>query len=359
MNILFCTFRYLSLTGTETFTYTLLKALSGKGHKIYFYSPFMAGKILTKTKKLNIFISNNLADFQQEKIDVIHCHHSPTAILARFFFPHTPLVYLMHGPLVFLEQPPKILQANYYGAISQEISRQLLKQKIPEKKLFIFPNSIDTDRFTAMGSLPMWPKNLLVLSNYLNSQGKKTIKSVARKLNLEVQFIGKNRQIWPVEKYIHKADIVMSLGRGVIEAMACAKPVLIFSYDSDMYKTGDGLVTKDNIDRVAISNFSGRSSQIPFNEANLQTELEKYHPDMGVFNRQYVLDHFDIDKNLPILLDIYKMAAKEPVAEYDQETVRFTAQGFMEILNYQKLSERYQSLTSLFFRRFRSQVLSK
>ena len=52
MNILVATFRYLTLTGSETFTYTLLKHLTKLNHQITLFSPFLGGKILKETKNI-------------------------------------------------------------------------------------------------------------------------------------------------------------------------------------------------------------------------------------------------------------------------------------------------------------------
>ena len=361
MNILVSTFRYFSLTGTETFTYSLLKALAGqKKLKIYFYAPFMGGEILKQTKKLNhIFIYDNPEDLAKEKIDVIHVHHNLTAVLLRYYFPETPMVYFMHGCLPFLEQPPEFIKFNYYGALSPEIDSYLKKAGIPENKRFLFPNSIDTSRFSPKQSLPIWPKKILVLSNYINRQGRQITIKAAHRLGLKVIFIGRNKQTFFVEKHIHKASMVMTLGRGAIEAAGCGRAVIVFSYDGNLYRAGDGMLTPKNINKIALSNFSGRALRIPFTVDNLVKEFQKYDRNMGQFNRQYVLAHYDMEKNFHMLMQKYALSYGEKAGSYDKNMVGFIAKGLMETLRFEKLVYRYRSLNQLLFTRFKDQLIHR
>lgn len=357
MKILVATFRYLTLTGSETFTYTLLKALSKKNLQICFYSPYAGGRILKETKKLKLKkISNNIKDFLDDSFNVIHCHHGPTAVLLRYYFPKIPMVYLMHGPLPFLEQPPDFINFNYYGCISNKIKNNLIKKGIPLKKIFLFPNSIETKRFSPDSKLPQKPKKLLVLSNYINNKGRIIINQACKEANLDVLYIGKGKAVFNVEKYLNKADIVLSLSRGIIEAMSCGRAALVFDYDNKIYKTGDGMVTKKNVDKLALKNFNGNSKKILFNKNNILKEIKKYNQKMGEFNRLYAIKYFDIYKNLKILLRIYKQAKKEKSKKFNKIQVSYTAQTIEKLLAFEKLSINNQDLRKLLSQRFKDQL---
>lgn len=360
MKILVATFRFLSLTGTETFTYTLLKTLKQKGLRVSFYSPFLSGPILKATEKLKLEkISDKLSFFKKQSFDLIHCHHSPTAILLRHYFPEIPMVYLMHGPLPFLEQPPDFLTFNYYGCLSEEIKDLLKKQNIPLKKLFLFPNSVDTRRFSPSASLPKIPHKLMVISNHLNKKGQTIAKEACNRLNLEVSFIGKSKAVFNVEKYLKKTDIVLSLGRGIIEALSSGKAALVFGLDDNFYKYGDGMITKRNIKKLSLRNFSGRTQKIPFTVENLVKEIKKYNHKMGEFNRNYSLKHFDFNKNIEILIKIYKKAKKERVKKFDKKRVAFEAKLLEKVLDFEKLAFYQRDFKKLLITRFKDQLIQR
>jgi len=305
-----------------------------------------------------LHLTDNLKDFKNINFDILHSHHNLTSILLRYYFPQTPLISFMHGRLEFLDKPPYFLASNYYGGISQETCRELKKYKIDKNKIFYFPNSVNADRFKPKNKLPVWPQKLLIISNAIERQAIKTVKKAARELNLSVKFVGKNKQKFHIEKEIQSVDIVMSLGRGIIEAMSCGKAALVFSYDR-LHKYGDGLITKENVAKISENNFSGRTNKIIFNKENLVKELKKYQPQMGTFNRQYVMKHFDIKHNIQRLIAIYQKVSQEKAKNYDTKLVDFISKGIQRVLDYEKLSLHYKDLKKILFTRFKDQLISR
>lgn len=359
MKVLIATFRYLSLTGTETFTYTLLQSLARqKGIDLFFYSPFLSAKLISKTKKLHLKMTDKLEKFKRVNFDVCQSNHNLISVLLRYYFPQTPILSFMHGKLEFLDKPPFFLESNYYAGISEETCNELKKYGIKKDKIFYFPNSVNTRRFKPNNELPIWPKKVLVISNRIYKKAFKIVKKAVRELNLSLKFVGKNKQKFQIEKEIQQADIIMSLGRGIIEAMSCGKAALVFSND-ELHKYGDGMVTSQNVDLIAKNNFSGRSRKIIFNKENLIKELKKYQPQMGNFNRQYVLKHFKIETNVKKLISIYQKVAQEKAGKYDRKIVNFMAQGIQQILDYEKLALHYKDLKKILFTRFKDQLISR
>lgn len=359
MKILIATFRYLSLTGSETFTYQMVKSLQEKGMKVFLYSPFLAGQILKETQKLKIPLTDNLKDYKKEKFDLIHCHHNLTSILVRRYFPSTPLIYLMHGPQVFLEQAPEFIKFNYYGGVSEEIYKILEKKNIDKKKIFLFPNSVDTKRFRPSRAISVKPAKLLVLSHRVSRKFEETVLKLGQRLDLKVSFAGSQRALFKIEEEINKADLVISLGRGIIESLSCGRAALVFGHDNLLYSFGDGMVTGQNIKKLARKNFSGRTKKITFNLENLEEEIQRYHPSMGKFNRQYVLAHFDIEKNIERLIRIYKKAIKEQAEEFDENRVDFMSQALEEIIGHNKLLFANQDLKKIILDRVKNRHLKK
>ncbi|NMB56669.1 hypothetical protein GYA19_01875 [Candidatus Beckwithbacteria bacterium] len=138
--------------------------------------------------------------------------------------------------------------------------------------------------------------------------------------------------------------------------MACRKAVIIFANDGKSYQHGDGMITSKNIKKIAQNNFSGRTLKIPFTEDNLEQELQKYDPQMGDFNQQFVKNNYDIAKNIQIILTIYQKASQEKALAYDKKQVDFIAQGFQEILAYEKLIYRYRPFGQLISRRLKDEI---
>lgn len=102
-----------------------------------------------------------------------------------------------------------------------------------------------------------------------------------------------------VEDYINESDIVVSLGRGVLEAMACQRPVIV--YDR---RRGDGYINESTYRRSRMNNFSGRAYCLECRTKIIKGEIEKYNPDDGVMNRNLVLRHHNHIKAVDDIMEI-------------------------------------------------------
>ena len=71
---------------------------------------------------------------------------------------------------------------------------------------------------------------------------------------------------------INSNDLVITLGRGLQESLACGRPVLI----SD-YSTSDGLHSSGHNSCGHKCNFSGRWNKYPITKDHIKEELSKYN----------------------------------------------------------------------------------
>tara|TARA_R110002020_G_scaffold178229_3_gene371148 strand:- start:976 stop:1437 length:462 start_codon:yes stop_codon:yes gene_type:complete len=109
-----------------------------------------------------------------------------------------------------------------------------------------------------------------------------------------IEYSNKETTTFAVEKEINKADIVVGLGRIVLESLACGRQPIVF--DDRIYQgnVGDGIVTPNNIDDLAIYNFSGRYSNKLFSVDDMVEELKKYDSSHSNFFRNYILENFNV-----------------------------------------------------------------
>ncbi len=100
----------------------------------------------------------------------------------------------------------------------------------------------------------------------------------------------------PIEKQIAWADLVITLGRGVLESFAQGKPVLVADNREYIGAYGDGYVTKDNISEIAKHNFSGRRFKHHLTREWIESELAKYDAADSDFLYAYVKEKHDVKK---------------------------------------------------------------
>ena len=127
-------------------------------------------------------------------------------------------------------------------------------------------------------------------------------------MNIEFESLF-GKEVFNVEDKINEADLVIGVGRSLLDAMACGRPVISFD-DRNYYKIrnmGHGYITADKFKYQQIDNFTGSSINKSINSKfELAKEIfEKYNPDDGEVNRQYILDNLSIEKTVDKYLELY------------------------------------------------------
>ena len=289
--ILLSNIRMENFSGTETFTYTLAKELEGRGYKVDVFT-FYPGKASENLFEIN---PANQKDRLRMDYDYIFINHNKC--LEHLKTVRGVRVLTCHGIFPEVEQP--VDGADHYVSISKEVNDHLKELGYESTTLY---NGIDCDRFSPTSTINKKLKNVVSICKGVKANeilqeacdrigvGFKAIRSVKNNKIIEVK---------EVEDYINEADLVVSLGRGAYEAMACGRAVMVFDKRGYMDKMiGDGIVTKDNIKEIIKNNFSGRRYEIEFDVNGLVDELKKYDQSMGDINREYALKNFNIKKQV-------------------------------------------------------------
>lgn len=192
-------------------------------------------------------------------------------------------IHTSHGIIPQLELPQK--GADYYVGVSDEVKHR--NETLGFKTSVIF-NPINMDRFTATKPVNDSLKNILVISNNPPTVMKTILEAAG---SAEVRTRGRGTPSATIEEDINWADMVLSLGRGALEAMSCERNVVSLDY-----RGGDGFVTPDSVFESRKNNFSGRRYKRAFDVDELKEEFAKYDPSLGPKFREYIAEHHSVDK---------------------------------------------------------------
>lgn len=302
MNILLTNHSLREAAGTERYTLEIGQALKHRGHKVTIYSPNL-GEFAQVIKKKGLNCTDDVEYLTKSKIDIIHANHNVTAIIARSIFPDVPMIFTSHGVIPELEQPPSInIGIAKYIAVSEEVKDNLIqKHGIAEETIEIARNFVDTERFKQIEPVNQTLQNILVISNHLEEEASKVIIEACEKMELNLNHIGlPGNPVVDVENYINNADLIISLGKGVLEAMACERNVIVF----DKYG-GDGLLTNEVYLESRRNNFSGRRFGYKYKSSDLITEFKKFDPNLGKELRQIIIDNHSIARTALFLENLY------------------------------------------------------
>lgn len=269
--------------GTESWCYAMANELIKRGHTVDVYTP-MTGKIFKEFQKLGIKLAF------AGKYDLILDNHNKTN-LNKF---KGVVIHTCHG-IIKEERPMK-------GAINVAVSKKSAeKWNCP----IIIPNGIDTNRFN-IKTMPN--KNLTkILSLCKSDTANLMLKTICKDLELELKCMyGKEK--FNIEDEINQADMVVGVGRSLLDAMACGRPVL--SYDDRVYypskNLGYGYITPDKFKYYDVDSFTGISLNKSLNKLDIAKEIVKYNAADGEVNRKYILDNFSIEKTVDSYLKLYK-----------------------------------------------------
>lgn len=282
------------LMGSETFTHTLAKAAIEYGAEVFLHT-FFAGEVSkrifamgvkpAKMTRYNLVLANHNSC-------VKHCHNMGWG----------PVVQTCHGKVPQLEQPSPL--AARYVAITKEVQQHITNLTGKEDVPVIY-NMIDTDRFTLRNPVNKKPKWALSLSKSLDFN--KELETELKRHNITLFYAHYSAlPVWEIEKLINDVDFVISLGRGVMEAMACGRQSMIIDRRAYQEQMADGMLTTANVDQLIETNFSGRYNKIkkPLPEM-IDEMLADYNADDSEPLREWAMKelnyHTQFEKYLKIL----------------------------------------------------------
>lgn len=268
----------LDLSGTPTYTVTLCDELKVRGHDVTVYSP-ISGKLAEGLK-----VKTSVSEI--EKPDVIIAQHNSCAIDLKNRFPKVPMIFSSHGVGPALEQPPNI-DIQWYIAVNEDVVENLVSKGVTSDKITIVRDFINIDRFFPSVNLNENPKRMLFISNYRRSEAFLNTKDACEKLGIEFKAAGAPyRRAYKIEKEILQSDIVVSIARGILEAMSCGRVAI--SYDLGM---GDGYIDSSNYFESRTRNFGYSKCKYKFTVDSLISEIKKYDLSSSLVNRNFIVEH--------------------------------------------------------------------
>ena len=293
----------LAATGGGTLIYTINMELLRRGFDVEVYSP-VPGIV---SKKMINYISKDKINQEYDLLLIFHKNILEFIIKKGI---KGKKIFTMTGigsqdiPMGFAG--PKTYKENtsFIDILNNDVDSLVsMTEEVREKQnSVLITQGIDCSRFRPTSNVKK--DNPRVLSMVRSEKANDIIRKSCELLSLE--FVGwsepasyndysdNERTTFEVEKEINKADIVVGLGRIVLESLACGRQPIVFDDRFYQGNLGDGIVIPSNIDDLAIYNFSGRYSNKSFSVDDMVEELKKYDSNHSEFFRNYILKKFNV-----------------------------------------------------------------
>ena len=171
---------------------------------------------------------------------------------------------------------------------------------------------IDTQRFSSRGEPSDVPERVLLIGNYhstiIRSRAAQ-IKEAWAPAELEWISLGDPEPTMEVVSTIGEADIVVGIGRCILEAMACGRPAYVHDHAGS-----DGWVTEENYEALESDGFSGAALRAAPDVATLRADLDLYDPHLGRVGQDLVRRHHHARIHTADLMTMIKSRRKVSVA---------------------------------------------
>lgn len=279
--------------GAEIHLYAIAKELLWRGHEVSVFT-YYKGPMWKILKGSGAIL---LEEEPGDKYDLVIMNgNACIGNIPEFAY----IIMVTNGIVPSVEYPSP--RADRYVGVSEEIKDTLWRKGYNS---IIIRNGINCERLSSTKPIHKKLKNVLMISNKQSAQEPifGMISEACRELNLRLTVLGLNfgTAQWIVEEFINQNDLVISLGRGILEAMACERNALVCDYQGI-----DGTIDNKSYFEIRKNNFSGRTHRIPVSKQKIIEEFKKYNPNQGKKNRKLILDNHDIKKTVQNYLDLYK-----------------------------------------------------
>lgn len=291
LKILLMTAWLENFLGSELFLFSIAEEFKSRGYNIEIYT-YLKGTMSDAFKIINV----PLVDKIEDKYDMAIISHNCCLIQS----PKSAYkIFISHGPFVDVEQP--ILGADKYISISEEVYQNLYSKGFHSSVLH---NPVNLEKYKSQRPINENLENVLLLSNKLTPIDSefKVINEVCKQLELRLTPIGLGfgTAQWETEEWINNSDLVISMGRGIYESMACGRNCIVAGYGNLV-----GFIDKKTYPEFLKTNCSGRGSQELITVDGLIRELKKYNPEQGKINRELAEKNHDVKKFVDKLLNFY------------------------------------------------------
>ncbi len=300
---------FVGFGGTETYTLTVANELERLGHDVLIYSP-NRGAMAEHARQRGVRVVG-ADELPNERELVISCDAATCHELAHRY-PDATRIFVAHSADFMLQAPPQLGdRCHAVVALNDRVARAI-EARAWHAPLIRLRQPIDLFRFRATGAARSPARTVLVISNYLKDARAAMVEAACRANGLELSWIGLTTTPSAApELALASADIVIGLGRSVLEAMAAGRAAYVYGTSG-----GDGWVTPERYPAMEADGFAGTSaSEVVVDADRLTKDLGASNELMGEVNRDLASAHHSSRKHATELVELARTLDPTPPAE--------------------------------------------
>ncbi len=284
--------------GTETYTLTVAQQLDALGHDVAIYAP-NRGAIAQFARAEGVRVLG--IDALPPACDLLVSSDAATCHELASLCGDAVRLFVAHSCDHALQSPPQLAGRCDAVIVLNDRVREAIEARGWHAPIVRLRQPIDTARFRNLG--PPWPvaRRALVLSNYVRGQRAELIECACRANAIDLSWAGSTTSTTATPEHaIANADLVIALGRSVLEGMAAGRAVYVYGVVG-----ADGWVTPARYPAMEADGFAGLSDrELSIDGPRLTSDLAGWEPSMGEVNRDLVFSHHEAREHAIELLSI-------------------------------------------------------
>lgn len=302
MRVLITHGNFAGFGGTETYMLTLAEQLLRTGHDASIHAPELGEMAdFARSRGTPVLGTRELP----AACDLVLVQDTPTCLEMSARYPDAVRIFIAHSQVHMLQTPPQV--PGFYHALvvlnhRMERWAQGLAWTPPLVRL---RQPVDLDRFRVAPPRTALPPRVLVLSHYPFGKRAQVVQEACATIGAELSWLGGQHGVTASpEEQISASDVVLGLGRSVLDAMASARAALVFGPLG-----GDGWVTEQSYALLERDGFTGRATNLALDVNELTRELRGWQPAMGTASRDLASRHHDVRQHAGDLVELARELA--------------------------------------------------
>lgn len=288
-----------SFAGSETYLLTVAEQLQSLGHEVWCFAHEL-GQVAEVAKERGIRVAS--PDELPGACDAVLAQDGAMAYELAERYPAATRVFVAHSTEFLGQAPPQLPDVcDAVVAMNDRVGRYL-DGMATRPELVRLRQPVDLVRFSRWSQVRERPRRVLGFGNEHGGPRWRVVEDVCAELGLEVELVGRHGRVSAApERDIAGADVVIGIGRCVLEAMACGKAAYVNGVVG-----GDGWVTPETYPALEADGFSGRAFDAQVDAARLRADLADWRPELGQRGKELAWLHHDATQHAVALVELWQ-----------------------------------------------------
>jgi hypothetical protein len=294
--------------GSESYLITVAEELQRLGHEVTAYAP-ETGDAADVARDRGIRVASTPSELPGE-VDGALAQDGSTAYELAERYRKAVRLYVAHSNIWIPQRPPQLPDVCHaVVALNDTVKRQCEALAV-RPRLVRLRQPINGRRFR-MGIRREQPQRVLAFGNVWVPDRFRMLAQVCAELELELDHVGPYGRMTPTpELDLAEADIVVGVGRCILEAMASQRAAYVYGL-----RGGDGWVTPESYPALEADGFAGSATDAVIDLRRMRSDLEGFKPAMGEANRDLTRRHHDLGSHASGLVELFRSVEPHSLPE--------------------------------------------